>query len=339
MSESNLLKYLLISPNLPVGGFCYSEGMESYLHNKNLTDSNSVKDLIISELKIGQIRLDARLLLDFFDIFNEINYRKNLNGNLQKLMSLDKWILSSKDSLEIREQQIQMAKSLFDLTKEFGFEYLYENNKKSSWSLAWSWACYCFEITKLEMVENFFFAWSANQLSAALRIIPIGSTKAQLIQRDLLEIISKVSKEIMDKEIDDIYFGNVGLAMAQQNQMAKSLFDLTKEFGFEYLYENNKKSSWSLAWSWACYCFEITKLEMVENFFYAWSANQLSAALRIIPIGSTKAQLIQRDLLAIISKVSKEIMDKEIDDIYFGNVGLAMAQQNHNDLYTKLFRN
>ena len=78
---------------------------------------------------------------------------------------------------------------------------------------------------------------------------------------------------------------------------------------------------------------------MVENFFYSWSANQLSAALRIIPIGSTKAQLIQRDLLAVISKVSKEIMDKEIHDIYFGNVGLAMAQQNHNDLYTKLFRN
>jgi len=32
-------------------------------------------------------------------------------------------------------------------------------------------------------------------------------------------------------------------------------------------------------------------------------------------------------------------MDKEIDEIYFGNVGLAMALQNHNDLYTKLFRN
>ena len=125
----------------------------------------------------------------------------------------------------------------------------------------------------------------------------------------------------------------------QQNQMAKSLFDLNKEFGFEYQYKKNKKNSWPLAWSWACYCFEITKLEMVENFFYAWSANQLSAALRIIPMGSTKAQIIQRDLLAIISKVSEEIMDKEIDDIYFGNVGLAMAQQNHNDLYTKLFRN
>jgi len=217
MSKSHLLKYLLISPNLPVGGFCYSEGLESYLNNKDLKDSKSVKELIINELKIGQIRLDAKLLLDFFDIFNDLNQGKNLKINLHKLLSLDKWILSSKDSVEMREQQTQMAKSLFDLTKEFGFEYLYENNKKNSWPLAWSWACYCFEIKKLEMVENFFYAWSANQLSAALRIIPIGSTKAQLIQKDLLAIISKVSNEIMDKEIDDIYFGNVGLAMAQQN--------------------------------------------------------------------------------------------------------------------------
>ena len=217
MSKSHLLKYLLISPNLPVGGFCYSEGMESYLHNKNLKDSNSVKDLIISELKIGQIRLDARLLLEFFDIFNEVKDDKISKNYLQKLLSLDKWILSSKDSVEMRDQQTQMAKSLIDLTKELGFNYPYETNKKTSWPLAWSWSCYCFEITKLEMVENFFYSWSANQLSAALRIIPIGSTKAQLIQKDLLEIISKVSKEIMDKEIDDIYFGNVGLAMAQQN--------------------------------------------------------------------------------------------------------------------------
>ena len=78
---------------------------------------------------------------------------------------------------------------------------------------------------------------------------------------------------------------------------------------------------------------------MVENFLYSWSANQLSAALRLIPIGSTKAQIIQRDLLSIISEVSKEIMDKRIDDIYFGNIGLTMAQQNHSELYTKLFRN
>ena len=217
MSRSNLLKYLLISPNLPVGGFCYSEGLESFLDSKNIKEPEYVRDLIILELKIGQIKLDAKLLLEFYDIFKDIHSDKNLKRNFKKLLSLDKWILSSKDSVEIRDQQNQMSKSLFELTKEFGFEYLFEKNKRSSWPLAWSWACYCFEITKLEMVENFLYAWSANQLSAALRLIPMGSTKAQLIQRDLLAIISEVSKEIMDKKSDDIYFGNVGLAMAQQN--------------------------------------------------------------------------------------------------------------------------
>ena len=217
MNKSHLLKYLLISPNLPVGGFCYSEGFESFFDGKQIKEPQYVKELIINELKIGQIRLDARLLLEFFETFKELNNHKNIKSNLQKLLSLDKWILSSKDSIEIREQHFQMSNSLFDLTKEFGFEYLFDKNVKSSWPLAWSWSCYCFEISKLEMVENFLYAWSANQLSATLRLIPLGSTKAQLIQRDLLTIISEVSREIMDKKIEDIYFGNVGLAMAQQN--------------------------------------------------------------------------------------------------------------------------
>ena len=217
MNKSHLLKYLLISPNLPVGGFCYSEGLESFFDRKNIKEPEYLQNIIISELKIGQIRLDAKLLLEFFNIFKEIRKTKRPKNHIKKLLSLDKWILASKDSIEIREQQTQMSKSLFGLTKELGFEYSYENNKKSSWPLAWSWACYCFEISELEMVENFLYAWSANQLSAALRLIPMGSTKAQLIQRDLLGIISEVSREIMDKEINDIYFGNVGLAMAQQN--------------------------------------------------------------------------------------------------------------------------
>ena len=58
-----------------------------------------------------------------------------------------------------------------------------------------------------------------------------------------------------------------------------------------------------------------------------WSANQLSAALRIIPIGSTKAQLIQRDLLAIFQKFLKKLWTKKLMTLFW-HVGLAMAQQN-----------
>ena len=46
MKKNHLVKYLLISPSLPVGGFCYSEGLESYLKIKNLGESDHIKNLI-----------------------------------------------------------------------------------------------------------------------------------------------------------------------------------------------------------------------------------------------------------------------------------------------------
>ena len=217
MIKNPLVKYLLISPSLPVGGFCYSEGLESFLKIKKLEEPYQIKELIKNELKIGQIRIEARCLIEFFDIFVKLKNGDELNKNKQRLLSLDKWLISFRDSLEIRDQQTQMAKSLFELTKAFGFEYLYETNKFISWSLAWSWVSFSFEISKIEMIENFIYAWTANQLSAAIRLIPIGSIKAQTIQLELLDLITEVTKEIVDININDIYVGNISLSMAQQN--------------------------------------------------------------------------------------------------------------------------
>ncbi len=217
MKKNHLIKYLLISPSLPVGGFCYSEGLESYLSIKNLEESDNIKELIKNELKIGQIRIEAKCLIEFFDIFVELKGTNNSKDNKRRLLSLDKWLLSSRDSCEIRDQQTQMAKSLFELTKEFGYEYVYKKNKSISWSLAWSWACFSFQINKIEMIENYIYAWSANQLSAAIRLIPMGSIKAQSIQLELLDLISDVSQEIVDSNINDLYVGNISLSMAQQN--------------------------------------------------------------------------------------------------------------------------
>ena len=216
MNKNHLVKYLLISPSLPVGGFCYSEGLESYLKIKKSNDSYYVKDLIKNELKIGQIRIEAKSLIEFIDIFVELNDGNSLKKNKKRLLSLDKWLLAFRDSIEIRDQQTQMAKSLFELSKEFGFEYPYKRNKYISWSLAWSWVNFSFGISKIEIIENFIYAWTANQLSAAIRLIPIGSIKAQKIQLELLNLISEVAKEIVDRNINDLYVGNIGLSMAQQ---------------------------------------------------------------------------------------------------------------------------
>ena len=101
MKKNHLVKYLLISPSLPVGGFCYSEGLESYLKIKNIEDSDHIRDLITNELKIGQIRIEAKCLIEFFDIFVELKGASNVKNNKRRLLSLDKWLLSSRDTVEI----------------------------------------------------------------------------------------------------------------------------------------------------------------------------------------------------------------------------------------------
>ena len=56
MNKSHLLKYLLISPNLPVGGFCYSEGLESFFVSKNIKEPEYVKNIF------QQIRIPSELM-------------------------------------------------------------------------------------------------------------------------------------------------------------------------------------------------------------------------------------------------------------------------------------
>ena len=217
MIKNNLFKYQLISPNLPVGGFCYSEGMEYFIHKKNLKTDQSIKNLILDELYFGQIRIEANSLIKFSDIYQNISNKEKLENLRREILSLNKYIIACRDSKEIRDQQKQMGKSLLDLSKNLGAEFPFDLGNLITWPLAWSWACFSFNIKNVEMVENFIYAWTSNQLSAAMRLIPLGSTKAQIIQYELLEIINKISLEIINKKINDIHVGNVGLSMAQQN--------------------------------------------------------------------------------------------------------------------------
>ena len=217
MIRNNLFRYQLISPNLPVGGFCYSEGMESFLYKNKLKSHDSIKNLIIDELNFGQIRIEAKSLIEFTELFKHLNDKNQYENIKNQILSLNKYIIACRDSLEMRDQQKQMGKALLSLSKNFGSKFPFDMENFITWPLAWSWACFSFDIQKEEMVENFIYAWSANQLSAAIRLIPLGSTNAQVIQFELLEIIKNVSSVIINKNIEDIYVSNIGLSMAQQN--------------------------------------------------------------------------------------------------------------------------
>ena len=124
---------------------------------------------------------------------------------------------------------------------------------------------------------------------------------------------------------------------SQQTQMGESLLQLLIDLDHP-LPNNEKKFIWPIAWAWAGVCWDIPKIDLVEGFLYGWVANQLSAALRLLSLGPTKAQQIQKKSLKLINSQASYLLKQNPKGIWVGDVGAIMAQQSHVELYSKLFR-
>ena len=77
----------------------------------------------------------------------------------------------------------------------------------------------------------------------------------------------------------------------------------------------------------------------MEGFLYSWVANQLSAALRLLSLGPTQAQQLQKKSLLLIRSQASYLLQQNPKGIWISDVGAIMAQQSHIELYSRLFRN
>ena len=123
---------------------------------------------------------------------------------------------------------------------------------------------------------------------------------------------------------------------AQQGQMGGSLLELMADLGHPL--PQPVVLAWPAAWAWAALSLKISEIEMVEGYLYGWVANQLSAAVRLVPLGPTTAQRIQQRLLPMIRDQASVLKDQDPHTLWCGGVGAGLAQLAHAELYSRLFR-
>jgi urease accessory protein len=83
---------------------------------------------------------------------------------------------------------------------------------------------------------------------------------------------------------------------------------------------------------------QVPEREMVEGYLYGWVANQLSAAVRLLPLGPTRAQVVQQRLMACISLEAEQLRAVDPRQLWSAGVGASLAQLSHAELYSRLFR-
>ena len=207
----------LTSPSLPVGAFSYSEGLEWLVQNNKVHDEISLFNWLESELSRGQITIEASSIAHIME--DLVDWRDKQDEQYKSLIEeWNSWLTSLRDSPELRSQQIQMGESLLQLLIDLDHP-LPNNEKKFIWPIAWAWAGVCWDIPRIDLVEGFLYSWVANQLSAALRLLSLGPTKAQQLQKKSLKLIKSQASYLLEQNPKEIWVGDVGAIMAQQSHV------------------------------------------------------------------------------------------------------------------------
>ncbi len=203
----------LVSPALPVGAFSYSEGLEWLIQKGKISNESNMFDWLEAELLRGQLRLEAAAQTPIRQALE--NWDKSKSSDDKKIVyEWNDWLLALRDASEIRMQQRQMGQSLIQLLDDLGHP-LPDRGKNLTWPVAWAWGGLAWRLSKLEVIEGYLYSWVSNQLSAAVRLIPLGPTKAQYLQCNLFPLITKQAKLLLEKDPHQIWTGDVGATFAQ----------------------------------------------------------------------------------------------------------------------------
>lgn len=219
-TASRLRLYQLVSPALPVGAFSYSEGLEVLCQAGQLSDAPAVEGWITAELEGGVVPLEAAGLPGLMGALAEWRCAGASDGGrqaLQAVLERDGWLQALREAPEVRAQQRQMGGSLLQLLADLGWPLPSGPMPPAplAWPSAFAWAGLCLEISPLELVEAYLYGWVATQLSASVRLVPLGPTEAQRLQLSLAPMIAIRASQLQDADPGALWSSGVGAGLAQ----------------------------------------------------------------------------------------------------------------------------
>ena len=213
----------LVSPALPVGAFSYSEGLEQQQQQGALPDQQALEAWLRAELERGAVRIDtaalAPLRLALQQWRDQSSHGVADDEARQRLLDLDRWLLAQREAPAMRAQQRQMGRSLQQLLADLGHPLPSPCGDTVepvlAYPAAFAWAGLVWELSPLDLAEGYLYSWVANQLSAAVRLVPLGPSRAQLLQRRLLPLITAQAALLQGQDPRQLWSGGVGASMAQ----------------------------------------------------------------------------------------------------------------------------
>ncbi len=201
----------LASPQLPIGGYSYSQGLEMAVDNGRVQDADSARRWISDQLLLNLARFEAPLLL--------AHCRAAAEADWPRLAELAEQHRASRESRELALESRQMGYSLRQLLE--GLPDL-DNDARAFLAAqaevglapAWALAARAWQISPEDALAAWLWGWLENQLAVLMKTLPLGQQAAQRLTSELLPLLDQAQHEA--EQISPEHWGSAafGLALA-----------------------------------------------------------------------------------------------------------------------------
>ena len=177
MKAAALLQLMrLASPSLPVGGFSYSEGIESAVESGRVCDEATARRWLVDQLHLGLARSDLPIVAHALAAWR--------GGDDEGVESLNRWVATTRETAEMRQQTEQMGRSLAVWLQHRGaadarLARLEALRPAPTWPIAFALAAADSEATAPDVLAAFAAGWAENMVQATMKAVPLGQLAAQ----------------------------------------------------------------------------------------------------------------------------------------------------------------
>ncbi|MFY0729144.1 urease accessory protein UreF [Pseudomonas sp. NFX15] len=201
----------LASPQLPIGGYSYSQGLEMAVDNGRVHDAGSARRWISDQLLLNLARFEAPLLLAHCTAAHEENWHALLQRCEEHR--------ASRETRELHQESRQMGYSLQQLLNglpelDAPARVFLEQRNEPHLALGWALAARAWHINPQDALAAWLWSWLENQLAVLMKTLPLGQQAAQRLTSELLPLLQQAQQNAT--QIDPDHYGSAafGLSLA-----------------------------------------------------------------------------------------------------------------------------